>query len=84
MKIFTMKNFFLLSAAIAEAQTTEQSATGEAAGWITPAQEALEGEEGGLEASTHGKVEARRYGDLKNIAEVIFTHPGNRDSFICK
>ena len=80
MKIFTIKNFFLV-AAVAEAQTTEQSAT-EAAGWVTPAQ--VEGEEGGLEARTHGKVEARRYGDLKNIAEVIFTHPGKRSLFICE
>lgn len=74
MKIFTMKNLIFF-AAVAEAQTTEQSAT-EAPGWVTPAQ--AEGEEGGLEARAHGsgKIEARRYGDLKNIAEVIFTHPG--------
>jgi len=73
MKIFTIKNL-LFFATVAEAQTTERSAT-EASGWVTTPK--VENQEEGLEARGSGKVEARRYGDLKNIAEVIFTHPGH-------
>ena len=41
----------------------------------------VEDQEEGLEARGSGKIEARRYGDLKNLAEVIFTPPGKEKKF---